>query len=149
MEWVKSLLPLVQTGLRMYVGGRLVQKTSANAKAVALRSGIFAFGAATFLVFLLAAIVMTFIDLGGQFESRDALHFSGMMVSASCLTVLGVFVLLLCWMTTRFLAMREKERKELEVSHDPSEKLLIFAEQFLETLARNLTEKPGQSSHKT
>ncbi|MBS1960434.1 MAG: hypothetical protein JST80_13235 [Bdellovibrionales bacterium] len=150
MEWLKALLPLIQTGLRMYVGGQLVKKTSESAKSVALKSSVLGFGIMTMLLFLLASIVMTFVDLGSQFETHEGVHFSGMMVSALCLSLIGMFVFLVCLMATKFIAAREREKKELEQPKKTGEPFLIFAEQFLEALIKNISEKPSssqQSSH--
>jgi hypothetical protein len=70
-----------------------------------------------------------------------------MMLSALSLTATGVFVFLVSLMVTKFISSRDKEKKELEKNKEPTEPLLIFAEQFLEALIKNINDKPSSSQH--
>jgi hypothetical protein len=142
MEWSKVLLPLLQQIFSMYFGRQMLQRSSAHAKAVALRSSILAFGFVCFLVFFLAAIIMTFVDLGQQFEAHAGLHFSGMMLSAAYLLSLGVFLLGLCVGIAKYLAARELQRKaQAEESQNPFFILRNFGEEVLRQVITNLNQE--------
>lgn len=143
MDWLKPILPLLQTALNVYLSGRLIKKTSDNAKDVALRSSVIAFGSITFLIFLLTAIIMIFVNLGNQLDSNESLHFSGMMVSACLLFVLGALFLGGCVWASKILYARDQARKAAlkEAEPAPVNALAVFGEQFLKQLAENLNQK--------
>lgn len=138
MEWLKALLPLIQTGLKMYVSSQLIQKAAQDTKSIALRSSIVAFGTIAALIFFAAAIIMTFIDLGMQFELHDGIHFSGMMLSSLFLCGFALLIFAVFFGVNKWLAVQEKNKKELEPVESPYAPLLVFAEEFLERLVRNL-----------
>jgi hypothetical protein len=143
MKWVKPLLPLLQTGLKIFATRQLLRTTSESAKDFALRSSVIAFGTVTFLIFAATAIIMAFIDLGHQFEAHDGVRFSGMMLSALYLFSLAVFFQIACFLAAKILSSRERQKKIAEQSYvDPYTPLILFGEEFLKQLAVTLNEKP-------
>jgi cytochrome c biogenesis protein CcdA len=142
MDWLKPLLPVLQTGLSIYAGGKLVKKSTEHAKDVAVRSVVIAFGGFTLLTFLTASIIMVFVDLGHQFESGQSTYFSGMMLSALCLTGLGVVLFGLCLVVAKILSNQEESRKEIaRAEESPYAPLLVFGEELLKQLIANLDQK--------
>jgi cbb3-type cytochrome oxidase subunit 3 len=146
MEWLKTFLPVIEAGLKMYISGQVIKKTSENAKSIALRSSIIAFGTIAFLIFFVAATVMTFIDLGHQLDAHDGVHFSGMMISSLLLISFGLLVFGICFAVIKFIETKEKNKKELEKDEvSPYAPLILFAEELLKNLINNLnqsTQKP-------
>lgn len=114
MELLKTLMPLLETGLKLYVSSQFIKKTSQRTRAAAIRGGIFLFGIGVLLLFLLIALVMTFVDLGHQFEGHNGIHLSGMMVSSFFLFSLGVLVFGVCYGAMKYLEGQEKIRKNEE-----------------------------------
>lgn len=112
MEWMKSLMPLLQAGLKAYLGGGMIRTSAEQAKEIAVRSSVVAFGSLSFLVFLAAAIIMVFVDLGHQFETGRDLYFSGMMLAALYLAGFGAALLGICVGISKILSKREIERLE-------------------------------------
>lgn len=142
MDWMKTLLPLLQTGLKMYAGGQLVRQSAEQAKGVAVRSSIVAFGTLGFVAFLVASIIMVFVDLGNQFEAGQGTHFSGMMLAALYLTGLGVVVLGICVVVAKVLASQERARKEAaKPAESPYAPLVVLGEEFLKQLIENLNQQ--------
>lgn len=145
MEWLKALLPLIQTGLKMYVSGQIIQKAAQDTKSIALRSSIIAFGAIAALIFFAAAIIMIFVDLGLQFEVHEGIHFSGMMLSSIFLCGFALLIFGICFGVSKYLAIQEKNKKELQPVESPYAPLLVFAEEFLERLVTNLNQPKSQT----
>ena len=145
MTWLKSLVPLLETGFKMYMSGQMLKQSAENAKGMALRSGIIAFGTIVFLVFFASATVMTFVDLGHQFESQEGIHFSGMMLSSTLLTVFGLIVFGICCVIIKLLTIQDRNKKELErtsAAAAPQSALLLLLEEFIKQLIVNLSKEP-------
>lgn len=141
MEWLKAFLPLIEAGVKLYLSEKIVEKTAHRAKEVAIRSGILIFGGASFLIFFLAAILMVFIDMGNQFETHNGVHFSGMMLSGLYLFSLGLVIFGITYFITK--AMEKKAREAIPVAPiNPYAPLILFGEEFLKALIRNLEAKP-------
>ena len=141
MEWLKSILPLLQTAMKIYLSGQVI-KQSQNAKSIALRSGVIGFGTIAFLIFFMASIVMAFVDLGHQFDSPDGVHFSGMMLSALFLFCFGLLVFVICFILIQVLAAQERHKKEIApVEASAYATLILFGEELLKQLITNLNQK--------
>ena len=144
MEWLKPLLPVIQTALRVYTSGQFLKKSSANAKDVALRSTVIALGTLSFLVFFITAIIMMFVDLGHQFEAQDV-HFSGMMLSAILLIAFGLLLFGICFAIAKYLSVLELRKKALVAAEpQPTNTLALFGEEFIKQLIENLSKKDSQ-----
>ena len=138
MEWLKPFLPFLQSVLKLYLNTH-VQASTQKAKELALQSVVIGFGILVFCLFLLSAIVMSFVDLGNQLESHVDLHFSGMMVSSLYLILLGFFVFSICFGVSRILSAQERKRlAEQAAAPHPNTALVLFAEHFLEQLMGHL-----------
>src|SRR5690606_9596700 len=107
MDWMQQILPVLQAGLSVYTNGHFIKKSGENAKAVALQSSAVAFGLITFLILFTASLIMVFVDLGGQIESQNGIHFSGMMWSAFGLTLLGLIILITGCSIAKYLSVQE------------------------------------------
>ena len=149
MEWLKPFLPLIQTGLNVYLSGEFLKKTSENAKGVAVRSGVFAFGMMIFLIFLLTSVIFVFVDLGSQFENHNGVHFSGMMLSGIYLCTLGIICFGICFGISKYLAVKELEKKQAaKADVNPYTTLVQFGEVFLSQLITRMNEKTPEGSEK-
>jgi hypothetical protein len=146
MEWSKQLLPILQAGLKVYASGSFLKKSTDNAKAIALQSSAIAFGSFAFLLFFVASIIISFVDLGNQLEAQSGLHFSGLMQSSLYMLLLGAGVLGISLGVAKYLAAKEAEKKkELEAVRNPYEPLILFGEELLKQLIANLNRPDGQT----
>lgn len=135
LDWLKPFLPLLQAALSAYLSGRIIKRTAADAKNIAVRSGIVGFGSLSLLAFLVAAVIMTFVDLGGQFESRNEIHFSGMMLSSIYLACLGGAVFGICYVVASFVAKKSPDPKEVETpAGQPYAHLITLGEELLKQM---------------
>lgn len=149
MDILKTLLPLAEAGFKMYLSGKIVQKSAERAKEVAIRGSVLLFGLIALFIFSVAAILMVFIDLGTQFEAQNV-HFSGVMLSALFLTFFGLFIFLSCFIATKIMEKQEQKQKAIApIENHPYATLMIFGEQFIKTLIMQLNEKPAseKSTH--
>lgn len=152
MNWIKELLPLLQTGLSVYASGQFIKKSGENAKAVALQSSLIAFGVITFLILFTASVIMTFVDLGNQIESQNGVHFSGMMWSAAGMSFLGLIILLGIGGVAKYLSVQEqKKKKQAQAETSPYAPLVLFGEELLKQLVKNLDQSgtPNSTSSST
>ena len=88
---------------------------------------------------------MTFVDLGHQFESQEGIHFSGMMLSSTLLTVFGLIVFGICCVIIKLLTIQDRNKKELErtsAAAAPQSALLLLLEEFIKQLIVNLSKEP-------
>ncbi len=137
MEWLKHLLPVVEAGLKFYLSGQLIKKSAQNAKAVAIRSGIIAFGFISFFIFFAASILMLFIDLGHQFETHAGVHFSGMMLSGIYLVSFGILIFGICFAISKIIENRERRKKAVS-EVNPYHVLIQYSEELLKVLIKQL-----------
>jgi len=131
-DWIKPFLPLLQAALSAYLSTKMIKKTAEHAKSAAVRGSVVGFGSLSLLAFFVASIIMTFVDLGSQFESHNEIHFSGMMLAALYLTGLGLLVFGICYGISALLASKERQHKvEDAADAQPYAKLIALGEEAL------------------
>ncbi len=140
LDWLKVLLPVIQTGFSVYMGKQFVKKTAENAKGIALKTGILAVGFISFFAFFVAAVTMIFVELGHQFERHEEIHFGGMVLGGLGLFTFGLIFLGICFGITKFLAARPCQKPAEEEAH-PYAPIILFADEFLKQLIANLNKK--------
>jgi hypothetical protein len=152
MEWTKQLLPILQAGLKVYASGAFLKKSTDGAKAIAVQSSVIAFGSMTFLIFFVAAIIISFVDLGNQLEAQSGVHWSGLMQSSLAMLLLGGIVLGACLGIAKYLSAQEaKKKQQAAAERNPYEPLLLFGEELLKQIIANLnrTDAPASSAPTT
>lgn len=132
MEWFKAILPILETGLKLYLSGKIIQDTARNAKSAAVRGAVVLTGAIIFFVFLMVSIILVMVNLGQQFDARDGVHFSGMMLSGIYLVILGAIFFGISLIVAKVLENRDQGRKEIadKQAHSYETALMIVEESF-------------------
>jgi uncharacterized membrane protein len=144
MTWLPAILQAV---LKYYGQAQLTRLTADKAKDFAIQSSILALGSLIALLFFLAATIMVFVDLGNQFESHGELHFSGMMLSAVFLSVLGLFAFGICFLLAKYFSAKERLKieevrtRENESFANQYAPLLAFGEELLKVLTEKISQK--------
>jgi hypothetical protein len=147
MDWMKQILQVIQAGLSVYANGQFIKKSGENAKAVALQSTAVAFGVVTFLILFTASLIMVFVDLGIQIESQNGVHFSGMMWSASGLTIMGLMILIAGCSVAKYLSIQEQKKKKIsQMETSPYTPLILFGEELLKQLMIHLNKNEDPSN---
>jgi uncharacterized membrane protein YidH (DUF202 family) len=138
MKW----LQLVSTLLIQYsVQQRQVKEAPEKIKGMSIQAAIYFLGLCFFIILAMAGIIMTFADLGKQWDQNDKTHFSGPILASVLMFGVGVVVFGMCVLLARYLA--KKPEKELPATTDEPKTasvnpLSLFAEEFVAQLISKL-----------
>ena len=137
MNWVQ----LASTLLMQYsVQRRHLKEAPEKIKGLSIQAAIYGVGLCFMMILTLASIMMTFADLGKQWDSGEPTHFTGTLAASLAMLGTGVLVFGLCVLIARFLA-RKPSPSLKSVDTDRSlliDPLVLFAEEFLTQLVSKL-----------
>lgn len=90
--------------------------------------------------FFFSSLLMALIDLGLQIDRAEGLHFSGLMISATILLLLGSFSVLAGWLTGREPERLERSQPSAASPPPPRNELREAIEDLAATILRDLAE---------
>lgn len=111
------------------------------------RAMIGVLGLAIACLFFFAAIMVAVIDLGLQIDSGNGVGYHGLMISATILVFIGIFVVAISYLLQRGSARIEEPVEAPRPSHnDREERIKELLEGFVVSFLSNLADKKRKPS---
>jgi ABC-type Fe3+ transport system permease subunit len=142
MIWLQLLTQIFS---QYTVQQKRLQAAPEKIKGLSVQAGIYFVGLCFFVVLTMASIIMTFCDLGHQWDSDVPTHFSGTLVASILMFILGAIVFGALVLVARAIARKkaasdaaQAEKMVDAPASQPANPLLLFGEEFLAQLIQKL-----------